>query len=59
MSHAGMKPVFGTGREVQPGIYEAPLEFTMGGDWYVIVSARLPDGRQVERQFPVPAVKPK
>jgi hypothetical protein len=57
MSHAGMKPVFGDATEGEPGEYEAPLEFTMGGDWFLIVTATLPDGRRLERQVEVPGVQ--
>jgi hypothetical protein len=56
MSHPGMVPVFAEAREVQPGKYEASLEFTMGGDWFIIAEATLPDGRRVQRQMELPAV---
>jgi YtkA-like len=56
MSHPGMVPVFAEAREVQPGQYEASLEFTMGGDWFVTADADFPDGRHVQRQIPVPGV---
>ncbi|QDU66521.1 FixH family protein [Engelhardtia mirabilis] len=56
MSHAGMVPVFGDAVEASAGRYEAPFEFTMGGDWFVVVSADLADGRQLERVIDVPAV---
>ena len=56
MSHAGMAPVFAQAEETEPGRYEAPLEFTMGGDWFVIVKATLPDGRALERQIDLPGV---
>lgn len=56
MSHPGMVPVFADAREVQPGQYEASLEFTMGGDWFVIAEATFPDGRRLQRQMAVPAV---
>jgi len=56
MSHAGMVPVFAAAREVAPGQYEAQLEFTMGGDWFIVVRAALPDGRSLERTFDVPGV---
>ena len=56
MSHAGMTPVFSQAEETEPGHYEAPLEFTMGGDWFVIVKASLPDGRALERQIDLPGV---
>lgn len=57
MSHAGMTPVFAEATEVEPGRYEAPLEFTMGGDWFIVVLATLPDGRQLERQIDLPGVE--
>lgn len=57
MAHPGMVPVFGTATETQPGQYEAPLTLTMGGDWVLIVTARLPDGRRLRRDVPLPAVK--
>src|SRR5690606_19723783 len=56
MSHAGMKPVFGDGRETEPGKYEVPLKFTMGGDWFLIVTGTLADGRRLQRKIDVPGV---
>ena len=56
MSHAGMVPVFASAREVAPGRYEAPLEFTMGGDWFILVRSDLPDGRSLERRVDLPGV---
>lgn len=57
MSHPGMVPVFADARELAPGRYLADLEFTMGGDWFIIVTARLPGNRRLERQFPVRGVR--
>lgn len=57
MVHAGMAPTFSKPAEVAPGRYEAPLEFTMAGDWFILVKATLPDGRKVERQVDVRGVK--
>jgi hypothetical protein len=56
MSHAGMIPVLAEASEVVPGRYEAVLEFTMGGDWFILAQARLPDGRSLEHQVDVPGV---
>jgi hypothetical protein len=56
MNHAGMVPVLVEASEVAPGRYEAALEFTMGGDWFILVQAGLPDGRSLERQVDVPGV---
>lgn len=33
MTHAGMVPEFGEAVEVAAGMYQAPLEWTMAGDW--------------------------
>lgn len=57
MSHAGMKPVFADATEVAPGRYEASLEFTMGGDWFILVQAALPDGQTLEHKVDVPGVR--
>lgn len=57
MSHAGMSPVFAEARESEPGRYRAALEFTMAGDWVVLVHLTLPDGSKVEQQFDVKGVQ--
>lgn len=51
MSHPGMQPVFSTARETAPGRYEAPIRFTMAGDWILLVDARLRDGRTLHREI--------
>ena len=56
MNHAGMKPSFATLTETQPGRYTGPLDFTMGGDWFIIVTAKIPGGRQWEQKIDVPGV---
>ncbi|MFC2023376.1 FixH family protein [Chloroflexota bacterium] len=56
MSHAGMVPVIGAGLETAPGIYQTRLEFTMGGDWFIVVRARLEDGRSAEWVVDLPGV---
>ncbi len=50
MNHAGMVPVLASAPEVAPGQYQADLEFTMAGDWFILVRADLPDGRAMERR---------
>jgi hypothetical protein len=59
MSHPGMRPVFGTAREVAPGRYEAPLDLTMGGDWFFLIDATLPGGGTLRRQVDLPGVRPR
>ncbi len=53
MSHAGMKPSFGKAEGGQGGVYRVPLQWTMGGDWYVDVKLTLADGKIATRRFPV------
>ena len=57
MTHPGMTPVFAEATEAEPGRYRATLEFTMAGDWVVLVHAALADGRKIERQFDVKVVR--
>jgi hypothetical protein len=57
MSHPGMNPVFAEAREIEAGRYQASIEFTMGGDWIVLVRANLPDGQKFEREFEVKGVQ--
>jgi hypothetical protein len=57
MNHAGMKPVFADARETDPGRYEAELKLTMGGDWFVLITGKLADGRKVKEKVDMPGVK--
>lgn len=57
MNHAGMEPVFAEAKESEPGRYTAAMKFTMGGDWFVLIDASLPDGRKLRRKVDVPGVK--
>ena len=41
------------------GKYHADMEFTMAGDWFVIVEGELADGRKVKRKIDVNGVKSK
>ncbi len=53
MSHAGMTPVLGEAMRVRDGVYDIPIEWTMGGDWVLTVDAELPDGRRATDRFNV------
>jgi hypothetical protein len=57
MNHAGMKPSFAELREVEPGRYAGTLQFTMGGDWFILVMAETPDGKTVQRKIDVRGVR--
>ncbi len=58
MSHAGMSPVFGEAKEVQPGQYQSQLMLGMAGDWVILVHGSLASGEKLERQFDVRGVRP-
>lgn len=53
MTHAGMVPILGNTTEGDKGLYKVPFEWTMGGDWVVVVQATLPDGTVAEETFPL------
>lgn len=59
MNHAGMKPSFADLEETEPGRYSGTLDFTMGGDWFLLVTATTQDGKSVEKKIDVPGVKSK
>lgn len=56
MSHPGMQPIIADAEEIEPGVYSAPVEFGMGGDWFFIIKSTLPDNRVIERQIDIPGV---
>ena len=58
MSHAGMAPVFAEAKETDPGRYRCTMELSMAGDWFVLVTATLPDNRIYGRQFEIKGVAP-
>ncbi len=57
MNHAGMKPSFAEMREIEPGEYTGMLDFTMGGDWFLLITATTTDGNLLERKIDVPGVQ--
>jgi hypothetical protein len=57
MDHPGMAPVFSDAAETAPGSYQAPLSFTMGGDWVLLFHITLADGRKIEKQIDVKGVE--
>ncbi len=58
MSHAGMAAEFAEAPEVERGVYRANMEFTMAGDWIILVHLRLWSGAKVDRQFEIKGVAP-
>ena len=57
MSHPGMAPIIADASERPTGIYVAPFNFSMPGDWVLLVSAVLPDGERVEERIDVAHVR--
>jgi hypothetical protein len=58
MSHPGMAPVSGALLERGDGVYESRLLLTMDGEWVIVVTGTLADGRRITRQTQVMAVRP-
>lgn len=56
MAHPGMAPATADLREAAAGHYEAQITFSMGGDWVLLLSGELPDGRRLRRQLELPGV---
>ena len=53
MTHPGMTPVVATVTPHGPDVYDATVDFTMAGDWMLIATVQLPDGRRLESRVPV------
>jgi hypothetical protein len=59
MNHAGMRPSFAELQPAGEGRWTGTLELTMGGDWFLLVTGTLPDGRRLERKVDLPGVSSK
>lgn len=57
MDHPGMAPVSAETAESDGGIYQAPLTFSMGGDWTLVAEGTLPDGSRISRSLDVSNVQ--
>jgi hypothetical protein len=57
MSHPGISPVFARAKELGEGRYQGQIDFAMAGDWVLLFHITLPDGRKLDRQVSVPAVR--
>lgn len=59
MNHAGMKPSSADLVETSPGTYAGTLDFTMAGDWFVLVTGQTADGKRIEQKIDVKGVQAK
>ena len=57
MSHPGMAPLVVIATERGDGLYEAELQFSMGGDWILVVEGSLSNGARVHHRIDVPNVR--
>jgi len=58
MSHPGMAPILAVAEERGDGVYLVRFQFTMAGDWVVLVKGSLPDGRMVSHRVDIADVRP-
>jgi hypothetical protein len=58
MSHPGMTAVVADVTERGDGVYDARLQFTMAGDWILVLIGELPDGTRIVEQLEVTGVRP-
>ena len=57
MSHPGMAPVIADVVERGDGVYEARMQFSMAGDWMLVLTGELSDGRRITKQLDVAGVQ--
>ena len=57
MTHPGMRPVVADAAEAAPGRYEADLDFTMAGSWFILVTGEKAHGGAFSRRIDVAHVR--
>lgn len=57
MTHPGMAPLPIATMPRGGGRYDGAFSFTMAGDWALVVTVQLADGRRLERRVDVPGVR--
>jgi len=57
MTHPGMAPVVADLRERAAGEYEAAIAFSMAGDWVLVLTGELADGRRIHREMNIGGVR--
>ena len=58
MPHPGMAPVMATVAERGDGVYQVQLQLTMSGDWILLVTGQLPDGRRLNHRIDIANARP-
>jgi YtkA-like len=58
MSHPGMAPIGAAVVERGEGTYDAQVQFSMAGDWIVLVTGELAGGGQLKKQIEIAGVRP-
>ena len=53
-----MAPVTAAVTDRGNGKYEAPVQFTMAGDWILLVTGELPNGVPFKKQIEINGVRP-
>lgn len=53
MAHPGMAPVIAPATEMGDGVYQAPIRLTMDGEWILLVTGSLADGRRLNQKVHV------
>lgn len=57
MSHPGMTPIVVPATEREDGRYEARMQFSMAGDWMLVVTGDLGNGTRITEQVEVRGVR--
>jgi hypothetical protein len=57
MTHPGMAPLPVQTMARGGGLYDGVFSFTMAGDWALVVTVQLADGRRLEQRVDVPGVR--
>ena len=57
MAHPGMGAVVTTATEREHGMYHAEVQFTMSGDWILLVGGSLSNGQTLHYRIDVPGVR--
>ena len=58
MTHPGMRPIEADVAEEENGSYRSRLRLSMAGDWLLVVTGTLPDGRRIVDETRVAGVLP-